>query len=394
MSIDIQKAKAQYEAHFGFAADIVARAPGRVNIIGEHTDYNHGFVLPMAIERETVILAKKREDNILNAFAANMDSTTQASLVNLVRDEKNSWIDYIVGVANELTKMGNAPKYGADLMIIGDVPLASGLSSSAALEMAALCLFEAMNDFQLEGPEGALLGQRVENEFLGLSSGIMDQFISRCGKEGHALFLDCRSLDYDLVPVAFPDSLFVIANTRCARGLTSSKYNERVAECTEAVGELQKMARNGGNENPGTHLRDFSSEELEACKGALPDHVYRRARHVLTEDERTQIACDAMRSGDLEKLGEVMTASDVSLCKDYEVTSEELDAMTEIARSLPGCYGARMTGAGFGGCTINLVAADQAEAFSAALMAQYKERTGLDGEIILSKPAAGAHVSS
>ena len=388
MSVDLGLAKTAFEKHFGGVAEVAVRAPGRVNIIGEHTDYNHGLVLPMAIDRETLILARPRDDRKLNAFAANMERTVLADLDDCVRNPEEPWIDYITGVAGELIKLGKPLERGADLMVMGDVPLACGLSSSAALEMAAVCLFEWLGDFRMDGPEAARLGQRVENDFLGLSSGIMDQFISRCGKEGHVLFLDCRSFAYDLVPVAFPDALFVIANTCCARGLTSSKYNERVAECGEAVAVMR--ATLGRQE--ATHLRDFTLDDLESSKSEMPPVSFRRARHVITEDQRTQAACAAMRDGNVGRLGELMTASGESLRTDYEVTSEELDAMTSTALALPGCHGARMTGAGFGGCTVNLVAEAEAEAFAAALLAGYKEKTGLDGEIYRSKPSEGASI--
>ncbi len=385
MSVDIDKAKACFEAEFGVAAETVVRAPGRVNIIGEHTDYNHGFVLPMAIEHNTVVAARRRSDRTLNAFAANMNRRAQASLDNRIRNDAEPWIDYVVGVADELDKLGQ-PLHGADLLILGNVPLGCGLSSSAALEMAALCMFESLGGFRLEGAEAARLGQRVENLFLGLSTGIMDQFISRCGKTGHGLFLDCRDFRYDLIPVAFPGALFVIANTCCARGLTKSKYNERVAECGEAVAAMT------AHKGAGTHLRDFTLDDLETCRELMPDTPFRRARHVITENERTLDACEAMRLGQAERLGALMNASDESLCRDYEVTSFELDTMTAVARSLPGCFGARMTGAGFGGCTINLVAEAQAESFGQALMAQYTERTGIQGELIVSKPGGGAEI--
>lgn len=386
MSIDIEQAKTAFLQEFGGKPETAVRAPGRVNIIGEHTDYNHGFVLPMAIERETVIVARKREDRALHAFAVNLGRRAVASLDHRVRNAAEPWMDYLVGVAEELTKLGH-PLCGADLIIQGDVPLGCGLSSSAALEMAALRMFESLSGFAMEGAQAAQLGQRVENGFLGLSSGIMDQFISRCGKRDHALFLDCRSLGYELIPMAFPTAVFVIANTCCSRGLTASKYNERVAECREA---MEHMREHYGRE--ATHLRDFTLAELEALRSQIPDPAFIRARHVLSEDRRTLAACEAMRAGNAKQLGRLMNASDDSLRLDYEVTSPELDAMAAAARELPGCHGARMTGAGFGGCTINLVEETEVEHFAAALMKEYTRRTGLDGEVIISKAANGAEV--
>lgn len=368
-------------------AEVIVRAPGRVNIIGEHTDYNHGFVLPMALERVTAIAARRRGDRRLNAFAADLGAHAVAELDRRVRNPEAPWMDYLVGVADELAKL-DLPLAGADLLISGDVPIGCGLSSSAALEMAALTLFEHLGGFQVEGAEGPRLGQRVENVFLGLSTGIMDQFISRMGRAGHALFLDCRSFAYDLIPITSDNAVFVVANTGVSRGLTASKYNERVAECREAVAALRKVT---GKE--GTHLRDFSLNELSVCRTALREVAYRRARHVITENARTEAACAAMRQGDLNRLGAFMTASDASLREDYEVTCSELDAMTRIARELPGCLGARMTGAGFGGCTINLVETAHAADFGARLLSAYENATSRKGDIIVSKPGDGASVA-
>ena len=389
MSIDIAKAETAFISQFGIEAETIVRAPGRVNIIGEHTDYNHGYVLPMAIEGETVILARRRTDRILNAYAANMKRATQLNLDDRIRNPREPWGDYIIGVADELAKL-EKPLVGADLFILGDVPIGCGLSSSASLEMAALTMFEALGHFMLEGAEAPKLGQQVENRFLGLSSGIMDQFISRMGKRDHALFLDCRSLEHELIPVAFSEAVFVISNTCVARGLTSSKYNERVEQCTAAVAGMNAILGKDGS-----HLRDYALSDLLCCEEALKnqtgsDEVFRRARHVITEDQRTLAACRAMRSGDAETLGMLMNESDQSLRDDYAVTCKELDIMTSSARKLPGCYGARMTGAGFGGCTINLVAREVVSIFTEQLLDQYHYETGLKGTIVVSSPADGA----
>lgn len=373
-----------FEQHFGGRPEIIARAPGRVNIIGEHTDYNDGFVLPMAIERYTYVLGRKRPDPIVQAHAANLGRTAQASLDTRVRNAAEPWMDYVVGVADELAKL-ELPLHGADIVITGDVPIGCGLSSSASLEMAALVLFETLGGFHLEGEQGPRLGQRVENLFLGLNTGVMDQFISRMGREGHALFLDCRSFEYDHIPVTFADATFIIANTGVARGLTASKYNERVAQCREALAMIAAAASPGA-----THLRDCDQAQLEHARNGMSDVVYRRARHVITENARTREACTAMRQGDPAALGALMNASDDSLRCDYEVTCPELDAMTAIARALPGCHGARMTGAGFGGCAILLVDAAASPEICRNLMQQYALQTGVQGEIIVSRPALGA----
>lgn len=384
MSTNVQQAAKAFQTYFNTKPVLAARAPGRVNIIGEHTDYNDGFVLPMAIEHDTVIVGLPRTDNVLRMRAENLNSNGEANLECRVRNEEHPWTDYIVGVADELIKM-EKPVKGADMLILGDVPVGCGLSSSAALEMAALVFFERTGGFKLDDAEAARLGQRVENHFLGLSTGIMDQFISRCGQVNHALFLDCRSYAFERVPVAFDDALFVIANTACARGLTASKYNERVRECGQAVDTLKSVLGRDG-----AKLRDYTLADLLGVQEYLEDVPFRRARHVITENARTLDAREAMRAGDADELGRLMNASDESLRIDYEVTSRELDVLAGIARALPGCFGARMTGAGFGGCTVNLVRKDAAPLFCEELLHRYASETGIEGEVYVSAPAAGA----
>ena len=384
MSVDTEIAVGQFSRYFERNAKIAARAPGRVNLIGEHTDYNHGFVLPMAIERETMLVCAPREDNVLNAYAANLDAAARIDLAEPRRSEASPWLDYLTGVAALLQESGK-PTGGADVFILGDVPLGCGLSSSASLEMAALVMFEALGGFKLDGAEAAQLGQRVENEFLGLSSGIMDQFISRLAQQDHVLFLDCRTLEYDIVPAKLDKAEFVIANTGVQRGLTASKYNERVAECAEAVAGV-----NAHLGTKATHLRDVDVEQLTACQKSLSELVYRRAKHIITENVRTEAACQALRAQDVVQIGELMNASDASLIEDYEVSCDELAAMTAIARSQGGCYGSRMTGGGFGGCTVSLVDAAQVDTFCESLKRGYESASGLESDIIRSSPASGA----
>ena len=385
MGADLGIARRRFEAHFGFSPELIVRAPGRVNLIGEHTDYNEGFVLPMAIERETLILARRRNDRILTAYAANFERAVETTVDLFERNASEPWIDYIVGVAYELAKLGK-PLSGVDMMITGNVPIGAGLSSSASLEMAALVLFERLGGFELLVPDAPMLGKRVENRFLGINSGIMDQFIVRMAKADHALFLDCRTHEFEWIPVAFPAARFVIANTGVSRGLSGSKYNERVAECREAVAAMRgEFLRKNA-----THLRDFSLSEVMESQKAMSDTAFRRARHVITENARTLAACEAMRVGDVRQLGDLMNASDESLRLDYEVTCPELDAMTAIARSLPGCFGSRMTGAGFGGCTVSLVANQAVPEFVEGLTEQYRSKTGLESDTIISAPAPGA----
>lgn len=384
MSVDIHVAADLFEQRFNRPAQFAGRAPGRVNIIGEHTDYNHGFVLPMAIERDTVIVCAPRDDSAFSLFSANFDQQTNIDLNNPLRSEECPWSDYVSGVAAMLKDSGRDLR-GADALILGDVPFGRGLSSSASLEMAAVCMFQGLGGFKLEGTGAAELCLKVENEFLGLATGIMDQFISSLARKDHALFVDCRTLDCEHVPIHLPDAQFVIADTGVARSLTDSKYNERVAECGSAVAQLNKALNTDA-----THLRYFEITQLFHAKDNLGDIEYHRARHVITENERTRNARDALRNGDHVELGVLMNASDTSLDEDYRVSCDELRTMTRIARSLEGCCGSRMTGAGFGGCTVSLVARNDVDAFSAALRRRYDEETGLACEIIVSSPAAGA----
>jgi len=382
----VENIEKQFRFFFKTEPEIIVKAPGRVNIIGEHTDYNHGYVLPMALEQSVYIAGRKRNDSLLNFYSLNMNRQSIADFNYPALNPLEPWMNYIMGVSYELKKLGRSFP-GVDGVIYGDIPIGCGLSSSAALEMAALKLFEGLGCFVLDDSESAKLGQRVENEFLGLKSGIMDQFISRCGKKGHALFLDCRNLNYELVPIDLPNYTFVIANTNCPRGLTGSKYNERVAECEESLKTLNSFYRKNA-----THLRDFTVEELTQIKEKMNPVPYKRAYHVLTENNRVLSCVEALKSGDIQKVSELLNESDFSLQKYYEVTNHELEVITDIARNIEGCNGARMTGAGFGGCTINLVEKSQIENFINILIEKYHKQTGIKGSCIISQPSDGAHI--
>jgi len=388
MSVELDTAARQFDAKFGGKPEVAVRAPGRVNLVGEHTDYNHGFVLPMAIDRDTVIVARRRPDRTVRVYAANFDQTAEFELGQWERSADCPWLDYVAGVAREVEKLGK-PLFGADCLLLGDVPIGAGLSSSASVEMAALALFEAMGDFVLSDPDAAALGQRVENDFLGVASGIMDQFIVRAGKAGHALFFDCRTMAFSHVPVAMDDAAFVITDTRVSRGLAGSAYNERVRECAEAV-----AAANAATGRSATHLRDFSIDDLESVRDRMPDAIYRRARHVITENGRTHEACAALRAQNAARLGELFDASDRSLREDYEVTCPELDAMTSLGRAYPGCFGSRMTGAGFGGCAVHLVSAKSAPEFCSYIRTAYSSTTGIESTAILVSASQGASASA
>jgi galactokinase len=381
MAVDPQAVRSLFARVFNTAPAVLVQAPGRINLMGEHTDYNDGFVLPMAIERNTVVAARPRADRTIQIYSAQFDEMVCHSLDTLGRDSTHPWSDYVTGMAWAVEETGRRLG-GADLAIMGDVPLGCGLSSSASLEMAVLSAFEALGGFEFSTSEAARLGQRTENGFLGLKSGIMDHFAVRGAQAGCALFLDCRSLESEQIPVRFDGAVFVVANTNVSRGLTGSKYNDRVRECAEAVGILTQHV-------VGEKLRDFTQSDLDQTRYLMNNTLFRRARHVISENQRTLAAREALRLGDAGEFGRLMDASDASLRDDYAVSCQELDVMTAIGRDQPGCYGARMTGAGFGGCTIHLVREAEAAAFVEALLTGYAAATGLQGEAFLTAAAGG-----
>ncbi len=367
---------------FGSLPDVVVRAPGRVNLIGEHTDYNEGFVLPVAIDRAIYIAARARADRQVRLLALDMGQRAEFTLDAIVRDEAAMWSNYVRGVALFLQEAGYALR-GLDGVIQGDVPRGAGLSSSAALEMAAALAFVATSGLALDRVQMALIGRRAENEFVGVQTGIMDQFISALGRRDHALWIDCRSLDYRLVPLP-ADVRLVVADSGVRRGLVASAYNQRRAECEEGVRRLAERL-------PGIRaLRDVSVAAFEAHKDVLPEPVRRRVQHVVYENQRVLDAVAALERGDLAAMGRLMDASHTSLRDLYEVSGPELDALVEIARSVPGCLGARLTGAGFGGCTVNLVEQRAVPAVVAAIERDYPARTGRTPRVYICRAVDGA----
>jgi galactokinase len=358
------------------------RAPGRVNIIGEHTDYNDGFVLPAAIDREILLGVRPTGNRQVTLHALDFAGSATFSLDEIGYDPDQPWSNYLRGVCFVLEEAGYHLR-GAEIIFGGDVPIGSGLSSSAALEVATATAFLALAEYEVPGETVARLCQQAENEFVGTRCGIMDQFISALGQAGQALLIDCRSLAYRTIPVPAGVKL-VVGDTGVRRGLVSSEYNTRRAQCEDGVARLQAVL-------PAiVALRDVTPAELEAHRTLLPAMTYRRCRHVVTEDARVLEAEVAMRAGDAAALGALLDASHVSLRDDYEVSCPELDTMVEIARRQPGCFGARMTGAGFGGCTVSLVADAAAAAFVAAVGPAYEAATGLAPQIYVCTPSAGA----
>src|ERR1700754_1051834 len=358
------------------------RAPGRVNLIGEHTDYNDGFVMPAAIDASVFVRVWPRDDRKLDIRSENFDDRIEFDLDDPNPAPRQHWSDYVVGVAVMLERAGYRLR-GAHLQIRGEVPVGSGLSSSAAVEGAPACALSANSDLTIDRRELALLCQKAENEFAGARVGIMDQFVVLFGQAERALLLDCRSLEFKLLPL--PDTVkLVICNTMVKHALASSAYNERRAQCEAGLRHLAQFL-------PGIKaLRDVKIEQLEQFGHDLSEVVYRRCRHVIAENARVLAAAEALEQHDLYAFGELMAESHRSLRDDYEVSSTELDLMVELARPVQGVYGARMTGGGFGGCTVNLVDADRVEQFKQSVSGEYQEVTGLKPEIYVCEPANGA----
>ena len=358
------------------------RAPGRVNLIGEHTDYNDGFVMPAAIDFYTSAKITPREDRKLQIHSENFDEEVQVDLDDANIARRQHWSDYPVGVAVILEREGYRLR-GARLEIRGEVPIGSGLSSSAAIEVVTACALTAISGVEIDKQELALLCRRAENEFVGARVGIMDQFVSLFGQAQRALLLDCRSLDYRLLPL--PDNVrLIICNTMVKHALASGAYNERREQCEAGVKVLARHFQNV------TALRDATLEQLDKVKAELPEVVYRRCRHVITENARVLAAGEALEKGDLNQFGRFMAESHLSLRDDYEVSSEELDLMVEFARRVEGVYGARMTGGGFGGSTVNLVAVERVEEFKDSVAQWYEEAMKIRPEIYVCNAANGA----
>ena len=369
-----------FEQRFGELRALY-RAPGRVNLIGEHTDYNNGFVLPAALDFSCWVAAAPRSDTVVAVYSENVGELAQFDLRKDALLASGTWSDYPAGVAWALLEAGY-PLSGADLYIRGEVPLGAGLSSSASIEVATgYALLDIANQ-SVDLCKLARLCQHAENEFVGARVGIMDQFVACHGRAGNALLLDCRSLEFQLVPLPSEISL-VICNSMIKHDLASNEYNVRRAQCEEGVRLLSSV-------KPGlASLRDITLEELESRKDLLPEVIYRRCRHVISENRRTLQAVAALREGDLIGMGELMFASHRSLRDDYEVSSAELDLLVGLARKQRGVVGARMTGGGFGGCTVNLVKSEATAAFKERVASDYRAETGRRPEIYLSHTAAG-----
>ena len=361
----------------------IFRAPGRVNLIGEHTDYNDGFVLPVAIDRTAIIVGRPREDRTVCVYSINLEQTDSFDLDLPPAIQRGHWMNYIEGVARVLQSKGYELQ-GVDMVLESDVPVGAGLSSSAAIEIAAAFTLLLLSGKSIDRREIALACQQAEHEYTGANVGIMDQFISAMGEEKTALLIDCRSLEFEKIPVDTKDYALMICDTGVKHDLAASAYNDRHRECEEAVKILSESL-------PSIQaLRDVSMRQFRAYEDHLPETLRKRAHHVIWENERTLAAASALRLRDFDQLGKLMYASHQSLKDDYEVSAPELDILVDLASTIPGVLGSRMTGGGFGGCTVSFVQRERVEEFSELMTRVYKEKTGRDLTIYNCEIIGGA----
>lgn len=377
----------KFEEKFGAGGDIRSYfAPGRVNLIGEHTDYNGGHVFPCALTIGTYFIARKREDRVLRFYSENFEALgiVEGSLDNLVWSEEADWTNYPMGVMWAFGEKGYEITNGFDILLYGNIPNGSGLSSSASVEVGTGVLLRDMYGFDVNMIEIALIGQYSENHFNKVNCGIMDQFAIAMGSKDKAIFLDTADLSYEYAPIVLEDAKIVIACSNKKRGLGDSKYNERRAECEEALAELQKVVDIKS-------LGELSEEEFEAHKSAIGSEVrIRRAKHAVYENQRTIKAVKALKAGDIEAFGKLMIASHESLRDDYEVTGKELDTLVAAALKVDGVIGSRMTGAGFGGCTVSIVKNEAIDKFIEQVGAEYLEAIGYAADFYVVEVGDGA----
>ena len=385
-TMSIQQLRSKFEKVFGTEADHTFFSPGRINLIGEHTDYNGGHVFPAAISLGTYGAARKREDKKLRFYSANFEEQgiIEVPLENLCFNKKHNWTNYPKGVIYFLQKAGHIIEKGMDIYVSGNIPNGSGLSSSASLELLTGIIVEKLFDLKLERLDLVKIGKQTENEFIGVNSGIMDQFAIGMGADQRAIYLDTNTLEYDLVPLELKDNVVVIMNTNKRRELADSKYNERRAECEKAVEELNRKLSI-------TTLGELDEWSFDEYSYLIEDeNRLKRARHAVLENQRTLKARAALQAGDLDKFGRLMNASHVSLEHDYEVTGLELDTLVHTAWEQEGVLGARMTGAGFGGCAIALVRKDAVDAFKENVDRKYQEVIGYAPSFYIAEVAGGS----
>ena len=376
----------KFQEVFGSPAEKHFFAPGRVNLIGEHTDYNGGNVFPCAIDKGTYGLVKKRNDRRFRMYSENFADlgVMEFTLDELTNDKKHDWANYPKGVIKMFLEAGQKIDSGFDIFFSGNIPNGAGLSSSASIEMLTAIVLKDLFNLSIDPVEMAQLGKKTENLFIGVNSGIMDQFAVAMGKKDNAILLDCNTLKYDYVPVVLKDEVIVIANTNKRRGLADSKYNERRAECDEALAELQTKL-------PIKALGELSIEQFEANKDLIKSPIrQKRAKHAVYENQRTLKAQKELSAGNLAEFGKLMNQSHISLRDDYEVTGVELDTLAALAWEQPGVVGSRMTGAGFGGCTVSIVKKDKVDDFIKNVGEAYKNKIGYAADFYIASVSDGA----
>jgi galactokinase len=380
--IDLENFKQKFQTRFD-STPMIFSAPGRVNLIGEHTDYNDGFVMPFAIDRGTFVAVSPNSDDVINVHTLTLDKTAQISLDDLQGSGKADWTTYIAGMSAVLRRQGLRIS-GYNMLIDSDIPFGAGLSSSAALEIAVGLAVTALDGGSADIRQLAFAGQKVENEFIGVRSGIMDQFASGLSQKDKALLIDCRNLAVEYVPLDLDDAMLAVCDTEVKHSLASTAYNERRSECERGVEIFAKQI-------PGvSSLRDVSLDDFHVFEDRVPEPIKRRCRHVITENIRTLKASDALRDGDLTMAGRLMNLSHESLRDDYEVSCAELDLLVETASAIDGVYGARMTGGGFGGSTINLLDAAIFVEFKTSIVEKYESAFGRRPAIFPVSPSKGA----
>jgi len=374
----------EFQKRYGKEPTLWTRAPGRVDLMGSHTDYNMGYVMTMTIDRDTWIAASPRDDGRVRVSSLDLDGSSEFSLDDLTKDDRHPWTNYIRAVAKFCQEAGYVLK-GFDGLIHSTVPFSAGLSSSAALEMAVAMMFQAVSGFKLDPVEMALIGQKVENNFIGVNSGILDQYSSAMGEEGRTILLDCCALTSELVQMS-PELQVVICDTKSKRNLLGSEYDDRRKQCEEGVGVLR-------NRYPEIEsLRDASFEDFESVRGEMPEVVEKRCQFVLEENQRVLDLVTPLGENDQEKLKQLFTESYIGARDLYEIGAPAMEAMYQTMMNAPGVVAARQAGAGFGGCMVALVEPDRVESFSAAVIEDYRGRTDLIAEIYTVRASQGASV--
>ena len=384
--MNITELKSAYEAAYQKPATDIFFSPGRVNLIGEHTDYNGGFVFPCALSFGTYLLLSPNNEQKINFRSLNIDAVYSLALNQLTSPLANkAWANYPLGVIAQFIKRGVSITQGYDILFWGNVPAGAGLSSSAAMEVVTAFAFNELLGTGYDRTELAKIGQRSEHEFAGVMCGIMDQFASAQGKQDHAIYLNCDTLAFDLVPVKLEGIKVVVSNTHSPHHLDSGAYNDRVRQCQLAVQQI-------GAVRPIKNLAELTQADFEQVEHAITDEVaHRRARHVVGEVQRTKDAVEALQQGNIELFGKLMTQSHISLRDDYEVTGPQLDALAEAAWKVDGVIGSRMTGGGFGGCTVSLVRDEAIPTFIEQVGKEYTEKTGLKADFYIAEIGDGAH---